>query len=545
MGRFFGFSENYVGLQENEAWTRLYDKGKNLMPIKNNKIQHKYNNMFKKKTKVMRNGNVKVVKTDTLVPGDIILVEKGDFVPVDGIVLEANGLHMENDIGVNSGNIEVGAQYYEKDKPVYQGMKVKDGKGIVQAERTGSETVLGEQIKDIDLFNKKGKNIAKRYIVFSGILALILFIISLVISIFNSKNIITSFMYAVLAFITAFPISFLITTFIRIFMQINLFKKFGLTLKNKKYLFNFDRLDIVCMDKRFLTRDSNKYIQDIFNAGIRIAVISEEGMESTLNSVKDAGISTENAKCFSGEELDRMPKEEYLKAICEGIIFYNINHRQKGKMVTAFEDARVNVLCIGSGIEDLSSIWKASIGLSNNRTKRSIDRGLADLLVTGNVFSAVYRLIKGRIEFRKNILSSFKLNILFQIPLIFLTLLAIIGGIDIFNFVFQLLILEILAIPCLLMFGIKGYSEQEIFTPYKKEITLKDAFIMLLIGVAIFGVLAVLYIGLGNLIKNEMINVWIIAVIQVVFYWICTKFNFKVTKEKKKENKVDKESVIL
>ena len=46
MGKFFGFNENYEGLQDNEAWLRVYDKGKNLMPIKNNKIQRKYNNMF-------------------------------------------------------------------------------------------------------------------------------------------------------------------------------------------------------------------------------------------------------------------------------------------------------------------------------------------------------------------------------------------------------------------------------------------------------------------------------------------------------------------
>ena len=239
MGKFFGFNENYEGLQDNEAWLRVYDKGKNLMPIKNNKIQRKYNNMFRKKTKVIRSGISKSVKTDCLVPEDIILVEKGDFVPVDGIVLEANNLYMENDIGFSSANIEVGEQYYDKDKPVYQGMKVKAGKGLIRAEKTGTETLLGEQIKEIDLFNKKESKTAKKFLVFSGILTIILFFIAIGIQFFNSKDFGIALKYGVIMLIAAFPISFLITVAIRVFMQLDIFNKIGITLKNKKYLFVF------------------------------------------------------------------------------------------------------------------------------------------------------------------------------------------------------------------------------------------------------------------------------------------------------------------
>ena len=45
MGNISGFKGNYIGLEDNEAWTRVYDAGKNLMPIRNNEIQKKYNNM--------------------------------------------------------------------------------------------------------------------------------------------------------------------------------------------------------------------------------------------------------------------------------------------------------------------------------------------------------------------------------------------------------------------------------------------------------------------------------------------------------------------
>ncbi len=548
MGKFFGFNENYVGLSDNEAWLRVYDKGKNLMPIKNKKIQHKYNNMFRKKTKVIRSGISKSVKTDCLVPEDIILVEKGDFVPVDGIVLEANNLYMENDIGFSSANIEVGEQYYDKDKPVYQGMKVKSGKGLIRAEKTGTETLLGEQVKEIDLFNKKESKTAKKFLVFSGILTIILFFIAIGIQFFNSKDFGIALKYGVIMLIAAFPVSFLITVFIRVFMQLDIFKKFGLVLKNKKYLFDFRKLDIICIDKKFLIQDFTKYIQDIFNAGIRVAVISDTSLEDTLKSANEAGIDTKNTTYFSGDELDRMGKDEYVKAICEGIVFYNISHKQKSKIIKTFEEVKINVLCAGAGIEDLASIWEAYIGLSSNRTKRSIDRGLADLLISGNNFSAVYRLVKSRIEFRKTIISSFKLNVIFQIPLAFLTLFAIISNISIFNFAFHVLVLEFIIIPLLLMFSVRGYNEKEIFVPYENELKIKSIAKMIGSGLIILAILTVGYVGLNVLIENEFINVSIIVVMLTLFYWICSKLNQKVVKKNKEVNKKEvkiKEQTII
>lgn len=541
MGKFFGFNENYEGLQDNEAWLRVYDKGKNLMPIKNKKIQKKYNNMFRRKTKVIRSGNAKSVKTDCLVPDDIILIEKGDFVPVDGIVLEVNNLYMENDIGFDSANIEVGEQYYEKDKPVFQGMKVKSGKGLIKAEKTGAETLLGEQVKEIDLFNKKESSTSKKFLLFSALLAIVLFLAVIGIQLFNSGNFITALKYAFVMLIAAFPFSFLIVMAIRVFMQLDLLKKSGLVLKDKKYLFDFGKLDIICIDKKFLIQDYEKYIQDIFDAGIRIAVISEEGLDDTLKSANEAGIDTKNVAYFSGDELDRMEKEEYVKAICEGVVFYNMNHRQKSKIIKTFEEVKINVLCSGDGIEDLASIWEAYIGLSSNRTKRSIDRGLADLLISGNNFNSIYRLVKSRIDFRKTIISTFKFNIAFQISLMVLTLLGITNNMEIFSFIFQLLALTFIVIPVLLMLAVKGYSEEEIFTPYKNELDIKSVVKMLGFGLIILAILAVGYVGLNVLTKNDVLNVSIIAVVQSIFYWVLIRLNQKVVV---KNTKTEEQTII-
>jgi len=87
MAKISGFSGDYVGLQKNEAWQRIYEYGKNYMPVRENRIKQAYMKIFRPTTKVIRDGILQKIKTDYIVPGDHIIVEEGEFVPVDGKIL--------------------------------------------------------------------------------------------------------------------------------------------------------------------------------------------------------------------------------------------------------------------------------------------------------------------------------------------------------------------------------------------------------------------------------------------------------------------------
>jgi len=145
VAKISGFNKVYQGLSEGEAWQRIYEYGKNFMPIKERVLQKKYNGIFNKKTKVVRDGILTKVNTERLVPGDIVVLEKGDFVPVDGRVLEENTLEFDNEFIPEEkeflGDLN--------SKVIYQGMRVKNGRAIVEAIRTGEATYLGGFVKKI------------------------------------------------------------------------------------------------------------------------------------------------------------------------------------------------------------------------------------------------------------------------------------------------------------------------------------------------------------------------------------------------------------
>ena len=133
MAKITGFNSSYIGLKESEAWQRIYEFGKNLMPIKEYALQKKYNKIFNKTTKVVRDNVLNKVNTDRLVPGDIIILERGDFVPVDGKILEELALEFDREFILQhvEFNLDI------REKVVYQGMRVKKGKAVIEALRTG------------------------------------------------------------------------------------------------------------------------------------------------------------------------------------------------------------------------------------------------------------------------------------------------------------------------------------------------------------------------------------------------------------------------
>ena len=104
------------------------------------------------KCKVMRNGELKVIESSRLVPGDIVILEAGDAVPADGRLLESASLKIEEaaltgeSIPVNKA-VEV---IFDGDVPLgdrrnmcYMGSTVVYGRGRAVVTATGMETEMG------------------------------------------------------------------------------------------------------------------------------------------------------------------------------------------------------------------------------------------------------------------------------------------------------------------------------------------------------------------------------------------------------------------
>ncbi|MBE6339165.1 MAG: calcium-translocating P-type ATPase, PMCA-type [Bacteroidales bacterium] len=101
--------------------------------------------------KVLRNGNFSIVSRNDIVVGDVVLLEVGDEVPADGILLEAVALHVNESaltgellVGktTDSSKFDMDATY-PSDR-VLRGTIVTDGHGTMKVTMVGDRTEYGK-----------------------------------------------------------------------------------------------------------------------------------------------------------------------------------------------------------------------------------------------------------------------------------------------------------------------------------------------------------------------------------------------------------------
>ena len=177
-------------------------------------------------SKVMRDGQMMVVKSEQLVPGDVVLLEAGDAVPADGRILESASLKIEEaaltgeSVPVNKMIEALSLDKGGKDVPlgdrknmVYLGSTVVYGRGKAVITNTGMDTEMGKiadaltKAKDNQTpLQKKLAQLSKTLSVLVIAICVFIFIFSLVkAGDFHLQVVLDTFMVAISLAVAAIP----------------------------------------------------------------------------------------------------------------------------------------------------------------------------------------------------------------------------------------------------------------------------------------------------------------------------------------------------
>ena len=114
-------------------------------------------NMTASTCKVIRDNKILIIKSEEIVPGDIILIEAGDAIPADGRIIECASLKIEeaaltgesvavtknnNILTLNSGEKDISLG--DRKNMVYMGSSVAYGRGKFVVTSTGMNTEMGK-----------------------------------------------------------------------------------------------------------------------------------------------------------------------------------------------------------------------------------------------------------------------------------------------------------------------------------------------------------------------------------------------------------------
>ncbi|MGM0436954.1 MAG: cation-translocating P-type ATPase [Bacillota bacterium] len=109
--------------------------------------------MVSLKAKVLRDGKLKEIDAEKVVPGDIMILDEGDRVSADGRLLESDKLNVNESVLTGeaetvskdySAKIESYTPLAERENMVYMGTSVTRGNGVVLVTSTGTETEMGQ-----------------------------------------------------------------------------------------------------------------------------------------------------------------------------------------------------------------------------------------------------------------------------------------------------------------------------------------------------------------------------------------------------------------
>eukprot|EP01017_Pseudomicrothorax_dubius_P027845 TRINITY_DN3255_c0_g2_i1.p1 TRINITY_DN3255_c0_g2~~TRINITY_DN3255_c0_g2_i1.p1 ORF type:complete len:826 (-),score=136.99 TRINITY_DN3255_c0_g2_i1:35-2512(-) len=311
---------------------------------------------IKKQYKVIRDGSLQKVSADDLVVGDVMKLDEEIEIPVDGYVIEAHELTVDDpSIAGESKRVSkatladciskrntLKSQGIIKDvtavpSPVLvSGSKVVSGDGLLVVIAVGSNSSLGkisailDEYEDSTQLQEKVEQIAVKYgkiSILATFLTLLLLIFHFVVDLFAGgklnprvlPNIIRCFISTASLLVTIIPDSLSITVVMSIAFCARNLAKHNILVRKKKACEKLAETNNILIEKtgvlstqqgtkNTLRPGSKVMIRLLKDAGIRVRIVTNEAKSSGILTAIESGISNDpnSLSAIGGSELQQL-----------------------------------------------------------------------------------------------------------------------------------------------------------------------------------------------------------------------------------------------
>jgi Mg2+-importing ATPase len=211
------------------------------------------------KSHVLRGGQPRLLPSEQLVPGDVVLLSAGSLVPADGIVLAANDFFVNQavltgetfPVEKQAGTAAVKAGLAERGNCVFMGTSVGSGTARVLIVQTGRETVFGRIAGRLSL-RPEATEFERGIQRFGYLLTrvmLVMVILVLAVNIFLAKPPIDSLLFALALAVGLAPELLPAIISITLAHGAQRMAKRGVIVRRLNSIENFGSMDVLCTDK--------------------------------------------------------------------------------------------------------------------------------------------------------------------------------------------------------------------------------------------------------------------------------------------------------
>ena len=277
-------------------------------------------------SKVIRNENMEVVPSKELVPGDIIVLDTGDYIPADLRIIEAVNLKtQESSLTGESVPVEKTSEIIEEQEigigdrknMLFSSSLVTYGRGKGIVVETGMTTEVGKIAGMINSTEKQETPLQQKLDKLGktlGIAALVICAVIFILGILQGKEIISMFMTAVSLAVAAIPEGLVAVSTIVLAIGVQKMVKKNAIVKRLPAVETLGSATVICSDKTGTLTQNKMTVEKIFwNDATREARnISDDEIDEELTKLVYANMLCNDTKISSDGTLTGDPTETAL-----------------------------------------------------------------------------------------------------------------------------------------------------------------------------------------------------------------------------------------
>ena len=264
--------------------------------------------------KVLRNGSVIKVPTRELVPGDIVSLEAGDYIPADGRLIENAGLKVdESTLTGESVPVEKSTDVIVGEVPladrtnmVFSGSFVTYGRGSFVVTGTGMETETGKIASLLKSTQEKKTPLQVNLDAFGRKLSIMIIVLCGLlfgISIIRGQNPGDAFMFAVALAVAAIPEA--LSSIVTIVLSFGTRKMAGenAIVRKLQAVEGLGSVSVICSDKTGTLTQNKMTVEDFYVYGKNVPVKDIDMCDSEIKRLVSYSVLCNDSIVEDGQEI--------------------------------------------------------------------------------------------------------------------------------------------------------------------------------------------------------------------------------------------------
>ena len=246
------------------------------------------------KAKVLRNGKIINVNTDEIVVGDLLLLEEGEVIAADGLIVSANDFSINESI--LTGESFAVSKTADNKNSVYKGTLVTSGSATIQVTEVGLKTMFGKiglSLKEINIVKTPLQLQIRSFVknmVWIGVTA---FLIVVGFNYYQSGDIVHSFLQGLTLAMSILPEE--IPVAFSTFQALGAFRllKNSIIVKQPQYVETLGSATVICCDKTGTLTQNKMSIACLYNAASKSSVAVKDNTTLPAELIEYAMWSSE------------------------------------------------------------------------------------------------------------------------------------------------------------------------------------------------------------------------------------------------------------